>query len=78
MLERRFTPVDHIAVVRGSRDLRKPNYHKAALEGNFYLRGFLHLLIFHKPRRRSPSPEKGRSRDARKRRGSDSPRRGGD
>ena len=48
MLERRFRPVDHVAVVRGSRKLEKPRFHQAAAEGNFFLRGFNHLLIFKK------------------------------
>lgn len=48
MLARRFRPIDHVAVVRGNRKLEKPRFHKAALEGNFFLRGFQHLLIFKK------------------------------
>ncbi|MEZ6019853.1 MAG: hypothetical protein R3F17_07040 [Planctomycetota bacterium] len=50
MLMQRFRPVDHIAVVRGNRKLEKPGFHKAAEEGNFFLRGFNHLLIFKKER----------------------------
>jgi len=50
MLAQRFKPVDHVAVVRGNRTLEKPAYHKAAAEGNFYLRGFNHLLLFKKER----------------------------
>ncbi|MHC4380997.1 MAG: TRM11 family SAM-dependent methyltransferase [Planctomycetota bacterium] len=49
MLSQRFLPVDHIAVVRGNKDLEKGNYHKSAEEENFFLRGFNHLLIFKKP-----------------------------
>lgn len=49
MLAQRFLPVDHVAVVRGNKDLEKGNYHKAAEEENFFLRGFNHLLIFKKP-----------------------------
>lgn len=49
MLSRRFLAVDHVAVVRGNKDLEKGNYHKAAQEENFFLRGFHHLLIFKKP-----------------------------
>jgi adenine-specific DNA-methyltransferase len=48
MFERRFKPVDHIAVVRGNRKLEKPAFHRAAAEGNFFLRGFTHLLLFKK------------------------------
>ncbi len=47
-LERRFRAVDHIAVVRGNRKLERPAFHRAAAEGNFFLRGFQHLLIFKK------------------------------
>lgn len=50
-LMRRFKPIDHVAVVRGNRKLEKPAFHKAALEGNFFMRGFNHLLIFKKERR---------------------------
>lgn len=49
-LERRFRPIDHVAVVRGNRTLEKPSFHRAAAEGNFFLRGFQHLLIFKKER----------------------------
>jgi SAM-dependent methyltransferase len=49
LLATRFLPVDHIAVVRGNKDLEKGNYHKAAEETGFFLRGFNHLLVFWKP-----------------------------
>jgi hypothetical protein len=39
-----------MCVVRGARKLEKPAFHKAAAEGNFFLRGFNHLLIFKKER----------------------------
>lgn len=48
LLEKRFKPVDHVAVVRGNRKLEKPAFHRAAEEGNFFLRGFNHLMIFKK------------------------------
>ena len=47
-LERRFRPIDQVAVVRGNRKLEKPAFHRAAAEGNYFLRGFTHLLIFKK------------------------------
>ena len=46
----RFRPIDHVSVVRGNRKLEKPAFHKAAAEGNFFLRGFQHLMIFKKER----------------------------
>ena len=49
-LERRFRAIDHVAVVRGNRKLEKPPFHRAAAEGNFFLRGFNHLLVFKKER----------------------------
>lgn len=60
-LERHFKPVDHIAVVRGNRKLEQPSFHKAAIEGNFYLRGFNHLLVFKKEQ----EPRAARARAAR-------------
>ncbi len=48
LLKSRFTPVDHVAVVRGNRKLERPRFHRAAAEDNFFLRGFNHLLIFKK------------------------------
>jgi len=53
LLAERFRPVDHIVVVRGNRKLEQPNFHKAAAEGNFFLRGFNHLLIFKKEREKA-------------------------
>ena len=47
-LAKRFRPVDHIAVVRGNRKLEQPRFHRAAAEGNIFLRGFHHLLLFKK------------------------------
>lgn len=56
LLAARFEPVDHVAVVRGSKDLKKGNYHKAAEEQNFFLRGFHHLLIFRRAGLRRGGP----------------------
>ena len=55
LLMGRFRPIDHIAVVRGNRKLEKPNFHKAAAEGNFFLRGHTHLLLFKKERDQRPT-----------------------
>ncbi len=48
LLAARFRPIDHVCVVRGNRVLERPGHHRAAEEGNFFLRGFNHLLIFKK------------------------------
>ncbi len=50
LLRTRFEPIDHVAVVRGNRKLERPKFHRAAAEGNFFLRGFNHLVIFKKER----------------------------
>jgi hypothetical protein len=61
LLEGRFKPIDHVAVVRGNRKLEKPAFHRAAQEGNFFLRGFNHLLIFKKELAGSEPKPRGRS-----------------
>lgn len=45
---RAFRPVDIICVTRKSQKLQRGSWHKAAEEGNFFLRGFNYLLIFKK------------------------------
>ncbi|HJM39465.1 MAG TPA: DNA methyltransferase [Planctomycetota bacterium] len=54
--------VDHIAVVRGNKNLEKGNYHKAAEETNFFLRGFQHLVIFRKPEPTAEEPKRRRKK----------------
>ena len=48
LLRRRFQPVDIIAVVRHNRTLKRNHWHTAAIEGNYFLRGFNYLLIMKK------------------------------
>jgi DNA modification methylase len=43
-----FKPVDIIAVIRHNEKLQRGNWHKAAEEGNFFLRGFNYLFIMKK------------------------------
>lgn len=40
-----FRPIEHVAVVRHNRNLQMGNHRRAAVEGNFFLRGFNHLLV---------------------------------
>jgi adenine-specific DNA-methyltransferase len=54
ILRRHFKPVDIIAVVRHNQKLQRGNWHKAAEEGNFFLRGFNYLFIMKKEE--SPRP----------------------
>lgn len=49
-----FRLIDHVCVVRRNKDLEKGNYRKAALEQGFLLRGFNHLLLFERPKPRTP------------------------
>jgi len=46
-----FTPIDIVAVVRHNAKLKRGNWHKAAEEQNFFLRGFNYLLIMKKVER---------------------------
>jgi hypothetical protein len=48
MARKDFIPHDMIAVVRHNKTLAMGNYRKAADEGNFFLRGFNHLMLFRK------------------------------
>jgi DNA modification methylase len=48
LLRQHFKPVDIIAVVRHNRTMKRNHWHTAAIEGNFFLRGFNYLLIFKK------------------------------
>lgn len=43
-----FVPIDVVAVVRHNKTLEMGNYHRAAEEGNFFLRGFNYLFIMKK------------------------------
>jgi DNA modification methylase len=48
LLSKLFKPVDIICVVRHNAKLKRSHWHKAAEEGNFFLRGFNYLLIMKK------------------------------
>lgn len=48
IMRRWFMPVDIIAVVRHNQKLERANWHKAAVEQNFFLRGFNYLFIMKK------------------------------
>jgi DNA modification methylase len=66
ILRKTFKPIDIIAVVRHNQKLGKGNWHKAAEEENFFLRGFNYLFILKKTeqarplKRGRPSPGRGR------------------
>ena len=49
IMRKRFEPVDIIAVTRRNKNLEKGNWHAAAVEGNYFLRGFNYLFIMRKP-----------------------------
>ncbi|MDQ3035304.1 MAG: DNA methylase [Myxococcota bacterium] len=52
-------PVDVIAVTRHHKTLAMGNYHRAAEEGNFFLRGFNYLFVARKPAH-APRPPRRR------------------
>jgi SAM-dependent methyltransferase len=55
-----LVPVDVIAVTRHHKTLSQGNYHRAAEEGNFFLRGFNHLFILKKAPAAGPERAKRR------------------
>lgn len=48
ILEKYFLPIDIVAVKRYNKSLSKGNWHKAAEENNYFLRGFNYLFIMYK------------------------------
>lgn len=52
LMRRHFVPIDIVAVVRHNRKLQRGNWHKAAEEENFFLRGFNYLFIMKKDAQR--------------------------
>ncbi len=48
IMRKRFKPIDIICVARQNQKLGRGNWHKAAEEGNFFLRGFNYLFIMKK------------------------------
>ena len=48
-----FDPVDIITVVRHNKTMKRNHFHTAAIEGNYFLRGFNYLFIMRKPPRAS-------------------------
>lgn len=48
IMRRRLQPIDIIAVVRHNQKLKRGNWHKAAEEENFFLRGFNYLFLMKK------------------------------
>jgi DNA modification methylase len=54
ILRQHFKPIDIIAVVRHNRTLKRNHWHTAAVEGNYFLRGFNYLFIMKKEDDRKP------------------------
>ncbi len=48
LAKRRFHPVDIVCVTRHNKTLKKDRWHEAAVEGNYFLRGFNYLFLFKK------------------------------
>ncbi|MEI6399359.1 MAG: DNA methyltransferase, partial [Pseudomonadota bacterium] len=49
IMRKHFEAQDIITVTRHNRSLKRFNWHKAAIEGNYFLRGFNYLFIMRKP-----------------------------
>ena len=64
ILREYFIPIDIMAVVRHNKTLEMGNYRKAAIDGNFFLRGFNYLFIMQKPDREEKTTEKKTPRRA--------------
>jgi adenine-specific DNA-methyltransferase len=52
IMQEYYEPVDIIAVRRHNAKLQKGNWHSAAIEQNFFLRGFNYLFIMHRVKER--------------------------
>ena len=48
LMRKRFKPIDIISVVRHNQKLNRGNWRKAAIDGNFFLRGFNYCFIMKK------------------------------
>jgi adenine-specific DNA-methyltransferase len=64
-LSQYFRLVDHVSVVRHNKNLKLGNHRRAAVDGNFFLRGFNHLLIVKK---QEDEPPAGNRKPQKKRR----------
>jgi len=65
ILNQYFEPIDIIAVTRHNAKLAKGNFHKAAEEENFFLRGFNYLFIMRKSVKTPSKPQKTNYRNHR-------------
>lgn len=65
MLSTMFIPVDIIAVVRHNATLKRRHWHTAAIEGNYFLRGFNYLLVMYKRKGDEPTDRIPDRRDQR-------------
>jgi len=72
ILRRFFVPVEIVAVARHNRTLKRANFHDAAADGNFFLRGFNYLFIMQKLKATQP----GRKKSGTTRKGKDPGRSG--
>lgn len=48
MLKEKFKPIDIVCVTRHNRTLKRNHWHTAAVEGNYFLRGFNYLFVMKK------------------------------
>lgn len=63
IMRKHFEPVDIVAVVRRNKTMLRRHWHTAAIEGNYFLRGFNYIFVMRKPGRNG---DRRRSEDVRK------------
>lgn len=61
MMREYFRPIDIISVVRHNQKLSRGNWHKAAEEGNFFMRGYNYLFIMKKEGKDTAEPPRAQS-----------------
>ena len=61
ILRQQLEAVDIVCVTRHNKNLKKFNWHKSAVEGNYFLRGFNYLFIMRKPQKDSGLVEQPKS-----------------
>lgn len=63
LMSKHFEPVDIVAVMRHNKTMLRRHWHTAAVEGNYFLRGFNYLFVMRKAGR---DGDRRRSEDVRK------------
>ncbi len=57
MMRQLMEPIDIICVTRHNKSMKRFNWHRAAIEGNYFLRGFNYLFVMRKAKAAKNNPE---------------------